>query len=150
MKDTLDNLEDITLEQLKRKYQALQRENHAAFKTIDKLLKDISKKNEEIQELQRLLSASVPAIQPEEKKVKLEITSEEEIAVFQLERLRQAAKIRSLTLEETRMYDLLVKNKRLATGESTINLPKGGYRDVNEIELLKIAESSKPDEQDKS
>ncbi len=117
----------------------MQRELNAAMKTIAKLLKDISDKTEKIKSLEEMLKrAPLPVVQPKSKLV-VNPTSEEEIATLQLERLRHAAQSRQLTLEEVRMYDLLVKNKRLSQDESTINLNKGSYRDVSEADLLKIA-----------
>lgn len=139
-----------TLAELEKENLSLKRENVALHKTVEKLLKEMNKKSEEIAHLTNLVSQTVPVVQSpkhEGKKLVVAITAEEEIAEFQLERLRQAAKIRALTLEETRMFDLLVKNKRLSKDESTINLSKGSYREVTEAELVKLAE--KPDESDK-
>src|ERR1019366_7412982 len=134
----MDDVADISLEQLKRDIVSLNRENLAAMKTIEKLLRDIKNKNEEIASLKSLLSKSVPIIAPAVDAAKPEITPEEQIADSQLARLNEAAQKRVLTLEETRMYDLLVKNKRLSQEKSSSNQPKGSFRDVSEIELIKI------------
>jgi predicted nucleic acid-binding Zn-ribbon protein len=149
MSNNISDLDEVkSVDQLKRELTSLKRENIAAMKTIDKLLKDLHKKTEEISHLQSLVAQAVPVVRKEEKKIVTTITAEEEIATLQLERLRLAAKGRTLTLEETRMFDLLVKNKRLSQDESTVNLSKGGYRDVTDVELLKIAaaEAKDPDE----
>lgn len=141
-----EDVSDLSMEQLKRELVSLRRENQAAMKTIEKLLKDIHKKNEEIASLQSLLSKSVPLISPTRLSSSgpgPEISPEEEIADLQLARLNEAAQKRALTLEETRMYDLLVKNKRLAQDKSTSNLSKGSFRDVSEVELIKIATTPK-------
>lgn len=134
----LEDVADLSIEQLKRELVSVKRENAAAMKTIEKLLKDINKKNEEIEHLKEMLSKSVPVVQiiPKDE---TKLSPEEEIADIQLAKLNQIAKTRSLTLEETRMYDLLVKNKRLSQEKSTQNVAKGNYRDVDEIELIKIA-----------
>lgn len=136
-----------SLDQLKREVASLKRENNAAMKTIDKLLKDLSQKNEEVKHLQSLVSQAVPVVKKDSPLI-TSITAEEEIASLQLERLRQAAKNRTLTLEETRMFDLLVKNKRLTQDESTINLSKANYRDVSDAQLLQIAGKDESDETD--
>jgi predicted nucleic acid-binding Zn-ribbon protein len=116
----------------------LQVELDAAFKTIKKLMKDLSDAHQKIQHLEDMLKrAPLPVIQ-KPKTIVQPVTVEAEIADMQLDRLREAARQRTLTLEETRMYDLLVKNKRLSQDESTVNLAKSGYRDVEDIELLKI------------
>ncbi len=125
----------------------LERENKAYFITIEKLSKELSEKNQKLRHLEELLSKTTPLLNPPATKVKTKVTSEESIAETQLERLRQISEQRSLTLEETRMYDLLVKNKRLSQDESTVNLQKGAYREVSDIELMKLVGSN--DEPDK-
>ncbi len=113
--------------------------------TIDKVLRDNKKKEEEINHIKGLLEQNIPVLIEERKPqniISLDITTEEEIAEVQLQKLKEAAKKRALTLEEARIYDILVKNKRLARKESTINLDNQGYRDVSEAELLKIASKS--------
>lgn len=141
----MENLASIqehkAIEDLRKEIINLKRENKAAMLTIDKLLKDLNKKNEEIKHLQSLVSQTVPVINKENKQFSVSISPEEEIAQMQLERLRQLAKTRTLTLEETRMFDLLVKNKRLVLDESTINLSNNSARDVSEADLLKLAAS---------
>lgn len=139
MSSNLSDLDDYkSIEQLKKEILTLSRENKAAMLTIDKLLKDLNKKTEEIQHLQSLVSQTVPILVPENTKIVVTVSSEEEIAQIQLERLRQAAKNRTLTLEEVRMYDLLVKNKRLVLDESTINLNKSQYKNLSDTELLQL------------
>jgi predicted P-loop ATPase/GTPase len=136
------NLDEFkTLDQLKKENLALQRENKAAMLTIDKLLKDANAQRDQIKHLESLISQAVPVIKKENPKIVVAVAPEEEIAQIQLERLRQAAQNRTLTLEEIRAYDLLVKNKRLVLDESTINLGKNQYRDVADTELLKLAAS---------
>lgn len=140
MSSKVSDLEEFkSVDQLKKELISLSRENKAAMLTIDKLLKDANIKNEQIKHLQSLVSQTVPVMKKESQKLAIAISAEEEIAQLQLERLRQAAKNRTLTLEETRMFDLLVKNKRLVLDESTINLGKNQYRDVADTELLKLA-----------
>lgn len=149
MANNVTDLDEFkSVDQLRREITSLKRENHAAMKTIDKLLKDLNLKAEEIKHLQGLISQAVPVV-VKESNIVTSVTPEEEIAHLQLERLRKAAQTRTLTLEETRMFDLLVKNKRLAQDESTINLSKASYRDVSDAALLQIAgkdESSDADD----
>lgn len=133
--------EHKTVEQLKKEVLALTRENKAAMLTIDKLLKDANVKSEKIQHLESLVAQNVPVIKKEKDKLIVSSSAEEEIAETQLERLRQTAKIRVLTLEEVRTFDLLVKNKRLVTDESTLNLGKNQYRDVTDSDLMQLAAS---------
>jgi hypothetical protein len=134
---------------LEEKLIRLERENRAAFLTIERLSKELSEKSQKLKHLEDLLSKNTPVLVPSATPaIKTKVTSEESIAETQLERLRQISEQRSLTLEETRMYDLLVKNKRLSQDESTVNLQKGGYRDVSDIELLKAVRV--PSESDKT
>jgi hypothetical protein len=142
MPNKISDLDEFkSIDQLKKEILSLTRENKAAMLTIDKLLKDANQKSEEIKHLQSLIAQAVPVIKKESQMISVSTSPEEEIAQIQLERLRQAAKTRILTLEETRMFDLLVKNKRLVLDESTINLGKNQYRDVADSDLLKIAAS---------
>jgi len=149
MDNKIADLEEFkSVDQLKREITALKRENNAAMLTIDKLLKDLNKKAEQIKHLESLVTQTVPVVAESSKSVsKLvsPVTAEEEIAETQLERLRLAAKSRTLTLEEIRAYDLLVKNKRLSQDESTINLSKAHYRDVSNDDLLQIVGNNEPD-----
>src|ERR1700676_4643962 len=125
-----------TTAQLKKELLMVNRELKAALITVDRLLKDANVKNEKINQLEALLRQNVPVIKKEKDKISVVVSAEEEVAALQLERLRQAAQNRTLTLEEVRMFDLLVKNKRLVLDESTINLGKNQYRDVEDAELL--------------
>lgn len=128
-----------TQAELEKENLVLKRENKAALLTIDKLLRDLNKKSEQIVHLESLVSKTVPVIQPQPKLLKTSISAEEEIAIYQLERLRKIASERALTLEETRAYDILVKNKRLSQEESTITLPKTMYKDISNVDLLQVA-----------
>lgn len=148
MSNVADLEEFKSIDQLKRELISLKRENVAALKTIDKLLKDLNQKSEEIKSLQNLLTETVPVTKKQISKLDLDVTPEEEIAALQLDRLRSAARVRTLTLEETRMFDLLVKNKRLSQDESTINLSKANYRDVTTDDLLQIAGKNESDDTD--
>lgn len=117
----------------------LKREARASMITIEKLLKNIQELKEKIKHLEGLVAQKVPIITtPVDKIQRLDITPEESIAEVQLARLREIALQRQLTLEETRIYDLLVKNKRLSQDQATINLGKTDYREVSSPKLLEI------------
>jgi len=136
----MSDVADLSLEQLKNKVVSLERENRAAFATIDRLLKDLNTKREEIDHLTSLVSQTVPVVQPKASPV-ADVAPEESIAEIQLAKLREISNKRTLTLEEVRTFDLLVKNKRLTQEKSTQNFSKGSFRDVSEVELIKIAQS---------
>lgn len=139
----LKNIQELsTVAELKKVATSQQREIKAAYKTIDKLLKDNNKKDEKIKQLE----SNTPKEKklPEKKEesapiIRIEITPEEEIAEHQLDRLRSASKTRALTLEETRMYDLLVKNKRLSQEKSTLTVENTQYKEIPNATLLEIA-----------
>jgi hypothetical protein len=118
-------------------YLKLEKQAVALSNTINDLLKQLEYKEEEITHLKQLLSGSVPIIG---EAIKLEVTDEELIADIQLRKLKDSAKIRELTLDEIRKFDLLVKNKRLAKGDATTiegsNLNK---KQLPKPELLKLA-----------
>jgi hypothetical protein len=106
--------------------------------TVDKLLKSIEEKDSEILALQRRLNGEGSSLV---RPLAVPLPDEELISNSQLERLKHAAMNRELSLEEVKKFDLLVKNKRLAQGETTTivadykNLPAN----LQKTELIKIA-----------
>lgn len=129
-------------EQLQTELVRIKRELKAAYRTIDKLIRDNKGRLEEIEHLKAMLTSSVPVLVENRRPqqiIEIDMPAEEEIAELQLDRLRKAARERTLTLEETRQYDLLVKNKRLSREESTINLDSKQYKELNNAKLLEIA-----------
>jgi hypothetical protein len=121
---------------------ATKRELTAALATITKLLKNMNEKDEKIKSLESLLSQRplpiIKSVPNTPSKLVVNVSPEQQIAEMQLERIRAAATERTLTLEETRMYDLFVKNKRISQEEDD-KAKQGNYRDVSDIELMKIA-----------
>ena len=119
--------------------------------TLQKL-KDISVLNKEMEALKnqlkekdREIASLKSAPRPIDNSIsRLDVSSEQVIAETQLKLLEEKALSgHPLSLEEIRIYDLLVKNKRLATGESTENasfrvLPSN----IEDAELLRIAQTN--------
>lgn len=133
-----------------KSYEQLQVELKAAMQTIVKLLKDIEDYKAQIAHLEDMLKrAPLPSVSSSRRLVQA-TTPEQQIAIQQIERLRQASEQRSLTLEEAKLYDILVKNKRLSDDKSTANISKATYRDVDDIELMKIVgDAPNPEEENK-
>lgn len=93
--------------------------------------------NSEIEHLKKLLDAMTPQIGDVSK---LMPSDEEVIADMQLARLKSAAMERTLSLDECRALDLLVKTKKIAKGDaSEIIDHKGLPKNITQGELLKIA-----------
>lgn len=138
MSDITDLDKHKSVEQLLKELAILKRENFAAMKTVEKLLKDLSKKTEELQHMQSLVSQTVPVIH---NKKDIE-PAKDEIASVQLERLRNIANQRILTLEETRMFDILIKAQQSSNKE--VKEPKATYRDVSDVELIQVAQKAYP------
>lgn len=135
----------LSVAEYKKKVASLEKELKATYKTIDKLLKDNKLKEEEISHLKSLLEKNVPVLIEDKKPqqlIQLDLSPEEEIAEIQLNKLKEASKNRALTLEEARIYDLLVKNKRLSRKESTVNIENAAYKEISVIELMKVAGKS--------
>jgi len=113
--------------------------------TIDTLLKEIENKKAEISHLQDLLARGVPIVG---KATILDLTDEEIISNMQLQKLKDKALMNELSLEEIKKFDLLVKNKRLAQGVSTINVSE--YKklppDLSKADLIQIASQSLPED----
>lgn len=106
--------------------------------TIDKLLKSIEEKDSEILALQQKINGTEPSLIQQ---IAVPLADEELISNAQLERLKNAALNRELSLEEVKKFDLLVKNKRLAQGETTTIVADYKALPVNiqKTELIKIA-----------
>lgn len=95
---------------------------------------ELEKAMSEIDSLKQILSR-VNAIG-----LALPVSDEEEIASIQIARLKTISKERQLTLEEVRIFDFLVKNKRLSKEDSTEiistnELPKN----LDKKQLIQIA-----------
>lgn len=141
-KDT-SNSEDniVTIHDISEKFvqatviDKFEQDNIRLSEQIQELKKQLKEKDNKIEHLEMMLkSISNSTYMP----ILPEVTDEEMIALKQLERLKDAAQIRPLSLEEVRIYDLLVKNKRLAQGSATdimdtVKLPQ------DKKELIKIA-----------
>ena len=74
----------------------------------------------------------------------INISDEEQIALVQLQILKQKAASGELTLDDTRKFDLLVKNKRLAQGSATtIDAEYKSLNGKSTDDLLLIASGKK-------
>jgi len=72
--------------------------------------------------------------------VVLEVSTERSIAEVQLEKLREIAMDRLLTPDETKQFDLLVKNIMLIRGQPTsINAHSQQVEQLSEAELVALA-----------
>lgn len=131
---------DNTLAQLRSDLAKEQDKFNKMSEVVDNLVRQLEEKEEEISQLKHILSNTTPVageitVSP--------ITDEELIADIQLRKLLSNAKIRELTLDETRKFDLLVKNKRLATGQAT-NIDKDELpKELSGKSLLQIAYGKK-------
>lgn len=67
------------------------------------------------------------------------IPSEEEIALVQLERLRDIARQRLLSSEEAKIYDILVKNLRLSQGQPTTMNADYTKESLDDSRLIEVA-----------
>lgn len=111
----------------------LQKENTGLHQTIDTLLKEIDS----------LKSSPVP--KAENKLIKIHTTAEEEILDQQIMRLRSVSQTRMLEVNEAKMLDLYIKNKRLLEEKSTINAEFNALSEENVTneQLFQLIESQK-------
>lgn len=101
---------------------------------IKKMKAELVEKSEKIKHLEEMLIKYVPDLSQSV----THVSDEEMIARLQMELLKKKAMDTELSLEEIKKYDLLVKNKRLAAGESTMNT-KAVKLPTNEKDLALIA-----------
>ncbi len=113
----------------------LEQKHIALGQALDKALKSIEEKQQEISHLKSMLQSTVPVIGRAEP---ILLSDEEMISEMQLKQLKDTAMLRSLTLEEVKKFDLLVKNKRLAQGNPT-NVIEAKKIPQSKDELLLIA-----------
>jgi len=141
-----DNIKNIAESILSAKEEMLQVEiknltknNSALSETIDRLVKALEDREQEIAQLKSMINSAmsgVTEIRP------LIISDEELIADVQLRKLKEDAMARPLTLDEIKKYDLLIKNKRLAQGAATVIEDKGLPKDLSKNKLLELASGS--------
>lgn len=124
--------------QLKTQLLKLEDKCIALSQVVDTLLKQVESKEEEISHLKNILGKTVPII-GEGNPIAINITDEELIADIQLRKLKEQARIRELTLDEIRKFDLLVKNKRLAQGNATEIEGRTLSKELPKKQLLQIA-----------
>lgn len=123
----------------KNQLQALEDKCIGLSQALDHALKTLDQKDQEIQHLKQLLGNSVPVLG----QLAVPFSDEEIIATKQLELIANEARIRPLTLDEIKKYDLLVKNKRLAQGNATtIEGKKSNVKELGKVDLLKLAASN--------
>lgn len=90
---------------------ALEQKCYELSKSLVDTNKILTEKISEIAHLKRLLEGTTNIIQP--------LTDEEEIAIVQLGKIKEKSRAGALTLEDVKIYDTLVKNKRLSQGDVT-------------------------------
>lgn len=109
--------------------------------TIDQMLVSLNQKDEEIMALKQILMGQGPDVN--QGVSPMMVSDEEYISLQQLQRLKEISKVRPLTLDETRQFDLLVKNKRLAQGNATTIEGKKIPENTGTKKLIEIASSTK-------
>lgn len=117
MKKKVEDSSKKILDIKEQKIQNLENEIKNLLTTNLYLQEQLNKKEEEVKHLQKLLEDCVPLL---DEPHKLLLTEEEEISLLQLERLKAISLERQLTLDEVKMFDILVKNKRLAQKNPTL------------------------------
>lgn len=111
-------------------------------------IKELSKRCEQLESYNNKLLEELDRARKIDRSglIKLYSTPEQEIVDQQIVRIRAVSRERTLTLEETKMLDLHIKNKRLLDDKSTINAE---YKDINKNssinDLLKLAEGEPSD-----
>ena len=122
------------------------KKNQELVKKNQDLLKIVKKQDKELKELKKIINDLIPTLQMAQPQNIAEITPEEIIVDTQLARLKEKAMSRSLEEGEVKMFDTLLKNKKLISEGKKPKLPE--FRDVTEAELMAIALESPVDESD--
>ena len=115
-------------------------------------IKSISKKGKEssyVSELEQENAQLKKRIEQMEAFIKGQsnsVSAEELICVEQISIIKQKSQNRELSLDEVKRLDLLIKNLRLIKDQSTQVVDHKDYRNVKEIDLVAIARSPEPEE----
>jgi hypothetical protein len=106
------------------------------FLTIQRLVTQVKRLEEELYDTKSLLTAAVPM----ENKVQLDVAPEQLICEMQIKKLEKVSMERDLTLEETKKLDLLVKNLLLIK-EDKKGIKEAEFNkveDISEAQLLSL------------
>lgn len=137
MSNELDNI--ITLAGKFEKWSDLQAYCDSQYTTIKFQNDKIRALEEEIKHLKTLLSSTTQLVSDPTKK-NLEVPSNEQlICEVQLEKLKEVAKERELTLEETKRFDLLNKNLLLIKNAQNLHTDMSIFDSIDPQDLLKFA-----------
>lgn len=112
----------------------------AQYKTIEFLQQKLTKLEMENKHLKELVAGAVPIV-PEAKPI--QVSTEQAIAEMQLKRLETLSMERELTLEETKKYDLLVKN--LMVSKPKKKDLDGSWKHLEDISPAQLIEAIKKD-----
>lgn len=110
--------EIVTLSGTYKSSKELKEYCNAQYIALQGAVEKIKKLEEEITHLQQLLATTTELV-TSPKVEKIIKTPELAIVEAQIEILQNRALQKELTLEEVKVLDLLIKNKRLLTGEAT-------------------------------
>src|SRR5271166_2140440 len=99
---------------------------------IEKLIKEKEHLQEKLKSAEKLLTDISSGV------LMLPMTKEESICKEQLSILKQKSEQRPLSLEDVKIFDILVKNLKLIQ-EGNKQESKNDFRDVEEISLVAIA-----------
>jgi hypothetical protein len=135
----MDNISNIS--QNFKSFIELQEYCDAQFAVAQALAKENEKLKAEIEHLKSLLAGATPLLKPEVEQPapKLQVSTEQAILEMQIEKMRQDAMVRQLTLEETKRLDLLIKNLHLVKGQATQITENKLPFNISETDLLRIA-----------
>lgn len=119
----------------------LEQTNFKLNTVMQKLIEKIAEHEEEISHLKSMLFKQADS------GIVIQMSDEELIADIQLRKMSDKAKSQVLSLEDVKIFDLLVKNKRLAQGNATnINDNKTLPAKLTPSTLMQIASQKKTEE----
>jgi hypothetical protein len=138
-----DNIVDLANKFKEKTKNELSQYAEQQYKTIVLANQKIQELQAEVEHLKQLLTSTVSIVQDSgiEKIIK---SPELSIIETQIEILQNRALQKELTLEEVKVFDLLIKNKRLLSEEATtIHGEKKIKKNYSEAELVQIASQPK-------
>jgi DNA-binding transcriptional regulator/RsmH inhibitor MraZ len=108
----------ITLAGAFKTQKDLQEYCDSQFVAMRAAIEKIKSLQDEVTHLQQLLASTTPLIS-DENTTRIIVTPEAALVDAQIQLLQRAAMTRQMSLEEVKTLDLLIKNKRLLSGDPT-------------------------------
>lgn len=120
----------------------------AQYKTILSQSKEINELKDKLKEVEKLLANSVPLIEDPNKEPRINIqllSSEEAIAVMEIEKLKELSLERDLSMEECKKFEIYTKTLLSIRNTTKAKSQDNSLENISADDLLRALSSSNTD-----